>query len=157
MDIERTKTYVRQICLATSLTHIIVLSINITCSSWWLVAIFKIFIWELVLWVKNLILMHYPRALFKILNCFFILLAINVEHRSIKIKVFLIEDIFFVIVGILLTLFFVLRTSLVKFIRFVSIEFSIQFFKLSIVKFTDVFIVIFLFFTIFIILLNSKS
>ena len=83
------------------------LSIDIASSCWRFITVFiitQILIWKLVLWVKRLILMHDARALLEIRKGFLVLTSVYVKDRSVKVKIFLVENVFFIIICFLVTI-----------------------------------------------------
>ena len=78
--------------------------------------------------------MHYGRALLKVSDCFVVVSRIEVHHCAIEIVVFLVEDVFLVVIH-LFFIHFVLTTLILRLrYRFVILEedFMTGLFQLSV-------------------------
>lgn len=69
------------------------------------------FIWKLVSGIEYFVGMHDVGALFKVLNGFIVVAAVEVHDCSVQIIVFFVEDVFLIVVGF----FFVSRGFFVVF------------------------------------------
>jgi hypothetical protein len=58
--------------------------------------------------------MHDARALFKIRHGLIVFLTIDEKNRSVEIEIFLVENVFFIVVCTLLIVFVIVTTTLVK-------------------------------------------
>ena len=145
MNIQRTETNIREVCLAASLADIILR----------LCHIFFI-IWELVFLVKYFVCMHDTWTLFQILERLFILTCIYLKNTSVKIIVLFVEDVFFVIVC-LFSLFLV--CNVITFISSLGcswscFKLSVELLNLFLIEVTDIFVLVEFFLRI--LLLDSK-
>ena len=77
----------------------------------WATAIQVIFVWELILWIEHFVDVHYATTLIKVLHGLFVLSSIYVHHTAIEVVIFLVEDVFLVVVRFfcLLLVSFVIR------------------------------------------------
>jgi len=79
--------------------------------------------------------MHNLTASFQILDRFQVVLGVNLQYTSVKVKVFFVEDVFFVVVGVSFFFAFIVRRRfLVKLIRLIPLKLSVEFFDFSVVK-----------------------
>jgi len=79
--------------------------------------------------------MHNLTASFEILDRFQVVLGVNLQYTSVKVKVFFVEDVFFVVVGVSFFFAFIVRRRfLVKLIRLIPLKLSVEFFDFSVVK-----------------------
>lgn len=62
------------------------------------------FIGELVPWVKYLLSMHDRAALFEVTHRFIVLTRVEVHNRTVQIVIFLVEDVLFIIICLLILL-----------------------------------------------------
>ena len=109
MNIQRTKTYIREISLTWSLTIIIIFLIVPTSMS---ICTNDIIIrGKLILWIEYFISVHYWRWSIKILYRLIIFTCIEIHNCSIKEIILLIENILFVIVSIFVFLFWLIVTK----------------------------------------------
>lgn len=154
MNIQRAKSNIRQIRLATSIARIfvlIILSVYVSGSSRRLVAILiiaQILIRKLILGIQHLILVHDARALLQIWKCLLMLAAVDVENWSVEVEVFLVKYIFFIIISFLVSVFLAILVVgtgvLVQFIWIAAANFVVQSFDFSVIQLTDVIVVVLL-------------
>jgi len=133
-------------------------TVNIPISCWRLVPIRVSKVGELVFRIELLVLMHNWWTGFKIFDCLCIILAVNWQNTSVKVEVFFIKDVFFVIIGLFLFAFWATYV-LLQLVWLVALKLSIKFFNFFVIEFWNIFkfIAFFLFFTVFfVLLLHSK-
>ena len=66
----------------------------------WASTIHVLVVWELVLWIEHLVDVHNATALFQIFHGLFVFPSINVHDTAIEVVVFLVKDVFLVVVGL---------------------------------------------------------
>lgn len=140
VDIERAETHIRQVSLATAGAQVVIL--RLITASRRLVAItvesiqVDLVIRELVLWIKIFALVHDAGALLKILHCLLVLSAIDLKYGTIQVKVLLVEDVFFVVIGVgvlIIRRVSIVTAILIKLIRFTLRDLVVQPFDFSVV------------------------
>ena len=81
-------------------------------------------------------MMHDVGAVLQISNSLTILLTIDVKDSLIKIKVFFVKDVFFIIIGVLFItiIHFVITAALIELVRVISLQLTIKLSDLFIIQ-----------------------